>query len=419
VRVAPLALAVVLAAGCGGSHSPVTPTPTPTTTERAAGARPASDSDALQALLDRRAAALQRGDAAAYAATSARAQRARDRRAASRAKGLELRGVALTGERFGVAGAQARLRVRFRYGISGVQGRFEAVRQLAARKTRRGWRVVRDPGDRQRQPWELARFRAARSGHFVVLAAGPTNGLPEAFEAGYRKLRDDLRGATLRRRYLVVVARDGAMAKALTNQIRGVETLAAISDSAVREFGPAKKVTDVVSQRVLVVWTHFGALDQAGRERVATHELTHAALAGRTSGRTPAWLLEGIALWASGDRRSADAARLVDGARPVAGATAAEMDAARRTLALARLAEPDAIARMTHLRQAAAYAYSSAAAFYVADHYGSRKLLALYDAFNDEQLAGPAGAQLSDEATRRVLHVSLATLDRQIRQTLT
>jgi hypothetical protein len=309
--------------------------------------------------------------------------------------------------------------VRARYGIAGAEGRFEAVRQLSARKTQRGWRVVRDAGDRQRQPWELARFRAGRSRHFVVLASGPTPGLLEAFESGYGKLRTDLRGATLRRRYLVVVARDGAMAKALTSRIRGVETLAAISDSAVRETGPAKKVTGVVSQRVLVVWTHFAALDQAGQERVATHELTHAALAAQSSGRTPAWLLEGIALWTSGDRRSTDAARLLEGSRPVNGATVAEMAAARRTLDLSRLAKPDAIARLDHLRQAAAYAYSSAAAFYVADHYGARKLLALYGAFNDEKLTGPEGVALSDKATRRVLHVSLATLDRRIRESLT
>jgi hypothetical protein len=219
----------------------------------------------------------------------------------------------------------------------------------------------------------------------------------------------------LRRRYLVVVAADGGMARALTRDIRGVETLAAISDAEVREEGPARRVSQVVSQRLLVVWPRFAPLGPDQRERIATHELTHAALAPRTSGRTPAWLLEGVALWTSGDRRSEEAAALLSG-RAIAGAGAAQARAARRTLAL--LARPDAIARLSGLRQAAAYAYSSAAAFHVAERYGSRRLLALYDAFNDETLPGRPGAALTDRALRRVLHVSLARMERDLRGAL-
>ena len=154
------------------------------------------------------------------------------------------------------------------------------------------------------------------------------------------------------------------------------------------------------------------------RERLATHELTHAALAPTTSGRTPAWLLEGIALWTSGDRRGADAADLLAG-RQVAGATAAQTAAARRVLDLRGLARPDAIGRLSGLRQAAAYAYASAAAFHVAGRYGRRRLLALYDAFNDERLTGRPGPALDDRAVRRTLHVSLARLDRDLHDALT
>src|SRR5215210_8198456 len=101
----------------------------------------------------------------------------------------------------------------------------------------------------------------------------------------------------------------------MTTGIRGVATLAAISDSAVREQGPADRVVRVSSQRLLVVWPAFAPLDPDGRRRVVAHELTHAALAARTSGRTPAWLVEGIALYASGDRRWGDAGRLLSGAQ--------------------------------------------------------------------------------------------------------
>ena len=135
------------------------------------------------------------------------------------------------------------------------------------------------------------------------------------------RLRADGRRAEkprLRRRYLVVVARRHAGRARADRGIRGVESLAAISDAAVREAGSARRVTTVVSQRLLVVWPPFSALDADGRRRVVTHELTHAALAGVTSGRTPAWLVEGIALYVSGDRRVGRRRRATSPARPAA-----------------------------------------------------------------------------------------------------
>jgi hypothetical protein len=326
--------------------------------------------------------------------------------------------VSLSLERSGIAGEEARLRVRLRYGLRGVTGRFEAVREVVARRREDGWRVLRDTGVRDRQPWELAAFRTSRSRHFLVLTPRAAPGLTTAFERGYARIRTALPSAVLRRRYLVVVAADRTTAKALTRHIRGVETLAAIADAAVHETGPARKVTEVVSQRVLVVWPSFAPLAAPDRERLAAHELAHAALAGQTSGRTPAWLLEGIALWTSGDRRSADAGQLLAG-RQVAGASVAQMAAARRVLGLRSLAAPDAIGRLSGLRQAAAYAYASAAAFHVAERYGRRRLLALYDAFNDEQLKGRPGAGLDDRAVRRTLGVSLTRLERDLENALT
>jgi hypothetical protein len=413
------ALALLLwGSGCGGAKGPPpAPTPTNTPSERTAGARPPSDAEQLRELLDRRAGALQRGDPAAYAATATGAQRRRDRRAARRARPLHLRGVTLSVERSDVAGNTARVRVRARYGLRSIAGRFEAVREVAARRPAHGWRVLRDTSLRERHPWEVATFRARRGRHFVLLEPRTVPGLAEAFETGYARIRRALPSATLRRRYLVVVAADRAMARALTRKISGVETLAAIADAEVRETGSARRVTEVVSQRVVVVWPSFAPLGAADRARLAAHELTHAALAPATSGRTPAWLLEGIALWTSGDRRGADAAQLLAG-RQIGGASAAETSAARRVLSLRSLARPDAIGRLSGLRQAAAYAYASAAAFHVAERYGRRRLLALYDAFNDERLAGRPGAALDDRAVRRVLGVSLARLDRDLRSAL-
>src|SRR5262245_487263 len=136
-------------------------------------------------------------------------------------------------------------------------------------------------------------FIERRSRHFVVLAASgvPVRRLLPDLETGYARMHDLLRSASLRRRYVVVVAANATQAHALTTAIRGVATLTAISDAAIREEGAQREVTHVSSLRLFILWPPFDALDPEGRERVVTHELTHAALAGSTSGRTPAWLV--------------------------------------------------------------------------------------------------------------------------------
>ena len=249
-------------------------------------------------------------------------------------------------------------------------------------------------------------MQARRSGHFVVIAPLELDlaTLVDALEGGYARMGDVLKKPRLRRRYLVVVAGGAQAARSLTNEIRGVESLAAISDAEVQETGPAQRVSEVVSQRLVVVWPPFSTLGAEGRQRVVTHELTHAALAGVTSGRTPAWLTEGIALYVSDDRRVDEAAQLrVQGELP----------------SLRRLSRPDAIARLSGDRQAAAYAYASAAAFYLAERFGRQRLLRLFDAFNDEDLAGHGGPAVADRAVRRVLGISAARLERDLRDWIT
>jgi hypothetical protein len=266
---------------------------------------------------------------------------------------------------------------------------------------------------RERHPWEVARFTATRTPHFVVHApaglATRAAAVGAALEAGRAQLGALLPSRRLRRRALVVVARDARQALALTGTIRGVGGLAAVSDAQVREGGRARRVLTVSSQRLIVVWPRWAALAPEARLRVVTHELTHAALARATSGRTPAWLIEGVALFVSCDRRTTAAARLVRG--ETAGLSAVQAGEARRALSLAALSQPDAIARLRGTGQAAAYAYSSAAAYYLAERHGRARLLALYDAFNDEGIRGAPGPGVTDRAVRHVLGVSLDRLD--------
>ena len=213
-----------------------------------------------------------------------------------------------------------------------------------------------------------------------------------------------LKRPRLRDRYLVVVAGGAQAARSLTEEIRGVESLAAISDAEVQEDGAAQRVSAVVSQRLVVVWPPFSTLDADGQQRVVTHELTHAALAGVTSGRTPAWLIEG-------SRSTCPTTAASTRPRSCACRASCRRCAASRG--------PNAIARLSGDRQSAAYAYASAATFYVAERFGRRRLLRLFSVFNDEDLAGRAGPEVTGRAVRRVLGISHARLERDLRDWIT
>jgi hypothetical protein len=213
-------------------------------------------------------------------------------------------------------------------------------------------------------------------------------------------MREVLLQGRLRRRYLVVVARDAAAARRLTGSIRGLDGLVALTDTEVRQEGDALRVTEVGSQRLLVIWPAFAAIDLEARRIAVTHELTHAALAPVTSGRTPGWLTEGLALYVSGDDRTLEAATLGGPG-------------------LRRLSRPDAFARLAGDAQRQAYALASAAAFSIAQRHGREALIELYLAFNRPSLVGERGdPALTDAAVRRVLGVSLAALEREVRGAL-
>jgi predicted small lipoprotein YifL len=414
-----LALVAVLAlAGCGerGTADPPRPRPpAPPGDQRADTVQQgAEESDAIASLLARRAAALQAGDARALAATSAYVtQRVADRRAARRARRLPLRDVAYEVEEEERTADRARIRVRSSYRIAGVSGRQGARRVLELRLAEGRWRVVRESTRAERHPWEIAAFTARSTGRFVVLAPpGIDAGLVGAtLERARQAAARRLPAARSKRRLLVVVAADAAQARALTARIRGVERLAAITDAEVRTRPPAQRVVAVVSLRLLVPWARFASLGAAGRERVVAHELTHAALVSRTSGRTPSWLQEAIALYASRDDRSADAAVALG--RGVLAPTVA-----RRALSLRALSTRDAIARLDGDAVAAAYAYASAAGFHLARRHGPRALRRVYAAFNDEAFEGDAGPGITDRVLRAELGVSLRRFERELRESL-
>jgi hypothetical protein len=382
---------LALLAGCGGGSDPA---PRPTETPGSPAERPEpTDDQQIAELFEKRAAALEAGDRRAYLATSTGAQRRRDRAAGRQARRLRLTGVTHVPTRVRVSGDRARAHLSSAYGIAGVRGKFESEQRVRLVQTGDGWRVAREGGARGRPPWEVDDFRERRSEHFVVLAPPevPVDELVLALEDGYATMRELLTSGRLQRRYLVVVAAGPEQARALTVSIQGLDTLGALSDASVIQNGTEQRTTRVVSLRLVVVWPPFSLLDADGRRRVVTHELTHAALTGVTSGRTPAWLTEGVALLVSGDRRPAPP----------------ETD-------LGALSPPAAIARLTGRPQADAYSASSAAAFAIAERFGTRRLLDLYEAFNDPKLRGQPGARLANRALRRELGMTLAELEAAI-----
>jgi hypothetical protein len=413
VRRAAGLLALLALAGCGGHGASGSATPAPSPSRRAGGDRPPSDREQLQSLLARRARALAAGAPAAYAATATGRQRRRDRRAARIAARLGLRSAGLRLDAVRLDGSRATLRVVAGYRLRGTPDEFSGTRTLRAVRGAAGWRISAAGGPRGRAPWEVADYGRRRLAHFTLLVPRGLDvtaaGMPEALEGGYAAIRRALPHARLRGRYVVVVAPTAAAATALTTDIRGVSGLAAISDIAVRETGPARRVTDVGAQRLLVIWPAFSALAPEEGRRVVTHELTHAVLAGSTSGRTPSWLVEGIALYASGDRRADQVAAALAGR---AGETGRR---ARAAFSLRALSAPDAIARLRGALQSGAYAYASAAAFTLAGRYGRPALLDLYDAFNDERLPGRPGPALVDRALRRTIGEGIDAFDAQVR----
>jgi hypothetical protein len=160
--------------------------------------------------------------------------------------------------------------------------------------------------------------------------------------------------------------------------------------------GPAFEVERVLSQRMIVVDSRWSTLPPAERQSTLVHEMTH-ALNPDTSGRTPPWLVEGVAMYVSGDDRAEEARLRAAGAAP--------------SIKLRELCEPNSIFRMSARDQGAAYAASSAAAEAIVARHGTKGLFRLYDAFNDSRIGARSCAATTDRALRRTLKMSLRELE--------
>jgi hypothetical protein len=410
-----LAGAAVLAAGCGGSKPAIgraTATPTASRTP-SAKAKPPSDSEALQNLLVERSRAIQDGDVARLADTSTGAQQARDRRQGKAAGALPLGSVELEATSTSTQDTTTTMHVRTRYDFDDIDSTFLVRSSMTVVKTPHGWRVKRDRPAGVEAPWQRGAYTARRSEHFLALTPKglKTSGLMKDLEAGRAQMKKALPGTKAPARLLVVVTRGNADTKALTRDVRALGSLTAIAEAAVREEGPAKRVKSIDGQRLLVVWRSFGRQDHAGRRETVAHEMTHASLLKKTSGRTPIWLIEGMAMYASGDDRYGDAGALISGAQLRDGSQQA---ASKRVLSLTALGRPSSMTKLRSTPLSFAYSYSAAAAYAIAAKHGRKGLLRLYNGFNNEKIKGRAGRKLMDRVMRRTLHQSFSSVQADV-----
>jgi hypothetical protein len=287
------------------------------------------------------------------------------------------------------------------YRVRGMRRPFLTSRELTARRTPAGWRVSSDRARREPLPWEVAAFRSTRAPHGVLLTAPGVDPAPlrSSLRDAYRVLDRGLPERALPSGVLVIAARDAAQAQRLAGRIaHGVVALA----NASVQYGPAPAlaVERVLAERTIVIDSRWSALPESERLSTLAHELTHTALNSTTSGRTPPWLAEAVALHVSGDDRTAEARLRATGAA-----------ASRR---LRQLCSPRSIYRLNGREQRAAYAAASAAAEAIVARDGMKGLLRLFAAFNDPALDGRTCSETTDRALRRTLHISLAELEAAI-----
>jgi hypothetical protein len=419
-RWAALAASALLVTACGGGSAHNTPAaqksesttkskPTPTPT------RAPTDVAQLDRLISERAKALELADPDSYSATAVGAQIARDKRAAGNAQELPIASVEMTADGTEIDGDRATMRVNMVYSFEGIDTEYVKTSRLNAIKTPEGWRIQRDrPSAGALAPWEYRRYKARTSEHFVALA--PSNlkvgSLMTDLEKGRARMKRGLPGVKAPAKLLVIVARNSKDTRALTKDYRTLRSLVAVAEAQVALDGPAKRVSAVGGQRVFVLWRSYGNRGAGERRTVIAHELVHAALVKRSGGRVPAWLSEGIAMYASGDERMGDAGAVLSGARL---RDTSKQDDAERVLSLSRLAKPSSLDRMGAVPLTFAYSYAAAAAYAIAEkHGGAKTLLKLYSAFNSEKIKGTPGRKLNDKVVRRVLDTSLSSLEDDI-----
>lgn len=355
-----------------------------------------SDEEIKQLLADR-AAAIEARDAKVLRATAAGGQRTRDRRALANLKALPLERVELEPGDVQMSGARATMRAGMAYRIKGATRPFLTSRKVVARKSASGWKVIRDVPRHDALPWEVERYRAT-TGRNVVLLTPPgvdAGTLMPGLQSAYGRIARALPARDLPKRVLVIAASDAGEVKRLDG--KGVASAVVAMASVAVDYKPggALEVERVLSQRMTIIMDRYARMPEQEREWTLAHEMVHTAMNPDTSGRTPIWIIEGVAMYVSGE----DLSGYVAGARPT----------------LAQLSRRDALAHLSGAdAQSAAYVVASAAVEEIAERKGNSGLFRFYEAFNDSTITGPPGPRTTDKVLRKSVGMSLRELDAAI-----
>jgi hypothetical protein len=351
--------------------------------------------------LTERARALEARDAKALAATAAAGQRRRDRRAIANLEALPLEQVRLAPVDVQITGDEATLGAAMSYRIKGASRPFLTSRKMTARKAAGGWRLTRDAPRRDAVPWEVERYTATVAERIVLLTPpGVEAGtLLPGLQAAYRKIARDLPARDLPDRVLVIAAEDARQVEQLDGKRIAGGVVAIASVAVDYKPGVALEVERVLAQRMMLVMDRYATMPEQERQWTLAHEMVHTAMNPDTSGRTPIWLVEGVALYVSGEDLSA---------------YAPAVEAAGERPSLSALSRRGAIGKLDADGQSAAYVVASAAAEAIAERKGNEGLFRFYEGFNDGTITGRPGPRTTDKVLRKAVGMSLRELDAAI-----
>ncbi|GGJ65110.1 hypothetical protein GCM10010121_089690 [Streptomyces brasiliensis] len=269
-----LALVLISLTGCGG--------------------RPTTDSATaeVQHVLDRRAAALLRHDAAAYGETGTRTAYDHLRAVPLASWSYRLTGLHRSGS---TATADARLsyRVRGYDNAPVVSGRLLTLKVTADG----GWYVASDRPAKKagEQLWDQGTVNTVQGEHSLVMGVGQSGTALHA----YARLADRAVPAVSRAwgtdwtRHVVVLVPGSleGMAGLLGSPASSYRGIAAVTTGEAGGSGAAP------ADRVVVNPEAYALLGDVGKQVVLTHETTHVATRAHTNPATPLWLSEGYADW--------------------------------------------------------------------------------------------------------------------------
>ncbi|UYB42879.1 hypothetical protein SLV14_005789 [Streptomyces sp. Je 1-4] len=341
----------------------------------------------VQRMLDTRARAVERRDAAGFlASVDPRATGYRDRQ---RAMFGHLKGVPLTDWHYDLDstdafplpadGDRARLaaKVRLRYRLKGFDSApVHAVQYLTLTERDGRWLISSDTDGTAagrsgtRQLWDQGPVQLVRGKHSLVLGGTAQRArlkdLAHRVDQAVPAVSSAWKGKWSQK--VVVEAPDSVERMA---QLMGSDDPSVYAGIAAVTTGEAGVSTTAPADRVIINPDAYEELNDLGRRVVLTHETAHVATRMATTAATPLWLSEGFADWAA-----------YRGIRRKAALTAPELTRAAATGKLpARLpTDEDFGFKAGADRLAKAYEGSWLACRMIAGKWGEAKLIAFYRA---------------------------------------